>query len=333
MSLPSLTRLTSGLALSPATVGAITSVAPPATCPICLEPLYGCDGLSSQEQAAKRARTTSGDDGDDGDDDESPQTKWPTCPHEQWYAPQPVAVLNGCGHFVHKVCMGRSIRFDWATNDGPKCPSCRTSISHEDCDELLEVVDGPNSAHIDNHPRNRNGETIYYEGSRGRRHIVRVALPNGTVKHYEGGRIVRANLPNGNVQHYDDGKLVRLDLPDGNVKYYEGGVVVRLVLSNGNVQHYEGGVVVRINLPNGNVQHYEEGRVVRVDVSNGNVQHYEEGRGVRIELPNGNVQYYEGGSLVRIYHHGDGSVDYFEGGILARVDLRDGIVGNYVPEE
>ena len=343
MSLPSLSRLTSDLKLSHATVGAITNVAPPAICSICIEPLYGCDKPS--EQALKRARMISNGDGDEG----PPQTEWPNCPHEHWYAPYSVAILNRCGHFFHKTCIGRNVRHVLHSNDDPTCPECRAPISREDCDELLEVVDGPNSSHVDNHPAFMpEGGTFYYEGPQGQRFLVRVVLLDGTVEHYTGEkgneRLVREVFTDGVVQHYkgerSEEKLFLADRPNGDVLHYEVGRLVRVNLPGGEVEHYEGEKgaerFVREVFPSGEVQHYEgekgAERLVRVDFPHGTVNHYEgewsEEKIFRVDRPNGDVSHFEGGSLVRRVF-ADGTVDHYEEGSHVRTVFADGEVRHH----
>ena len=195
MSLPSLSRLfASGPTRSPATIGAITTVAPTTTCSICYDPFYGCD--RSSEQAAQRRRTN-------GD---TPPPEWPNCPPDQWYTLQPVAVLNCCGHVFHKGCIDKHVRQCLLNQESaPFCPLCRVEISQDECIELMEVVDELNNAHVNWPNPWYIGQTRYYVGPQGRRRKVRIVFQGGVVKHYEGERgaerLVRMNLLNGNVQH------------------------------------------------------------------------------------------------------------------------------------
>jgi len=302
MSLPNLSGLNRDSKLSTAAVGAITRAAPPETCSICLEPLYGCDGQS--EHASQRRRVG-------GDGEETPPLVWPACPPDQWYAPRSVAVLNGCGHFMHKQCIAGFVRTQMQRGQEPRCPLCNAPITSDESDELMEIVSGPTTAHIDDYPT-EEGWSRFYEGPQGRRHLV-MRMRDRLLMYYEGPkgaeRLVRVDFPNDNVKHYEGPmgaeRLMRMDFPSGRVQHYEGPKgaerLVRADFPNDNVQHYEGPKgaerLVRVTYPSGLVQHYEgpKGAVrrVRAVFSNNTVQDYEGPRGaerlVQVTYPSGRV--------------------------------------------
>jgi len=226
MSLPNLSSLASGLKLSPTPIGAIVTVVPPLECPLCYEPVYECE--QSSEQVAQRRRV-----GDDGE--QPPRSVWPDCPHAQWSVVEPVAVLNGCGHSFHKRCIESVIRARLSPAEDPLCPICRHTIYEDECDEFMEVVDGPESSHIDRHPLDGGeiGDVRYYEGPQGRRRMVRAEVPEGAAS-YEGPKgsehwVRWESFTNGKIEDYEGPKggeyLVRITHPDGREELFEEGQV------------------------------------------------------------------------------------------------------------